>query len=178
MTTYHLVDSTTLKKWLDNDEAVLIDVRESQEHQSTNIPGAHNIPLGVIEKNLIPDFANKKLVLHCGIGKRSSMACEKLLSEDKNLVLYSLEGGISAWKNAGLPLKHGTRTKKSLSLDRQLQISLGTLILLSLLLAFFFHPLFLLITAFVGIILLWAGITGASRLVMGMSAMPWNRKKK
>jgi len=93
------IDCQTLKDWLDRDEAVVIDVREIDEYQKSNISLAQLIPLGTICKDLLPKAHHKKIVIHCHAGKRSLMACEKLLQEDPNLELYNLEGGICAWIN-------------------------------------------------------------------------------
>ena len=93
------IDCATLKKWLKNDEAVLIDVRELAEYQESKIDQAHLIPLGEISINSLPDFKNKKLVLHCRSGKRSLSAGAKLLEENPKLEIYNLEGGIIAWNN-------------------------------------------------------------------------------
>ena len=93
------IDCATLKKWLKNDEAVLIDVRELAEYQESKIDQAHLIPLGEIFINSLPDFKNKKLVLHCRSGKRSLTAGAKLLEENPKLEIYNLEGGIIAWNN-------------------------------------------------------------------------------
>ena len=96
------IDCPTLKKWLKNDEAVLIDVRELAEYQESKIDQAHLIPLGEISINSLPDFKNKKLVLHCRSGKRSLTAGAKLLEENPKLEIYNLEGGIIAWNNCTL----------------------------------------------------------------------------
>ena len=93
------IDCPTLKKWLKNDEAVLIDVRELAEYQESKIDQAHLIPLGEISINSLPDFKNKKLVLHCRSGKRSLTAGNKLLEENPKLEIFNLEGGIIAWNN-------------------------------------------------------------------------------
>lgn len=99
------VNAETLKLWMDNNEAVLIDVREPVEHNEEKIVGASLIPLAIVTKARLPENAGKKIVIHCRSGKRSAMACEKLLIEDITLDLYNLEGGILAWRQAGLPIK-------------------------------------------------------------------------
>ena len=91
------VDSKTLKNWLDNGEAVLIDVREPEEHKEHNISCATLIPLANVTIKSLPDFHGKNLVIHCLGGKRGMAACEKLLAEKPSLELYNLEGGINAW---------------------------------------------------------------------------------
>ena len=54
------VDCKTLKKWLENGEAVLVDVREPEEYAATKIEGATLIPLATICKKLLPNYQNKK----------------------------------------------------------------------------------------------------------------------
>ena len=61
------IDCATLKKWLKNDEAVLIDVRELAEYQESKIERAHLIPLGEISINSLPDFKILKAELLLGI---------------------------------------------------------------------------------------------------------------
>lgn len=95
------INCQTLKDWISKDEAVLIDVREIEEYQKNNISLAKLIPLGTICKDSLPNNCNnKKIVIHCHAGKRSLMACEKLLKEDPTLELYNLEGGICAWNDS------------------------------------------------------------------------------
>lgn len=103
----HTVDAPTLHRWLANNEAVLIDVREASEHAEKNIPAAVSIPLGTLSENTIPETADKKLVLHCGGGGRAGRACEKLLSENPDLEVYNLTGGLRGWSAAGFEVNEG-----------------------------------------------------------------------
>lgn len=100
------IDSMTANEWLNNNEAILIDVREPEEYKEVHIEGAHLIPVGSIENNKLPaDAKNKKIIVHCKMGKRGSIACEKLLSENPALDIYNIDGGIMAWENAGFSVK-------------------------------------------------------------------------
>lgn len=99
------IDAQQAKVWLDNQEAMIIDVRELAEHQEVRIDGSLLIPVGTITTAKLPDLQNKKLIIHCKLGKRGSMACEKLLQENPNLEVYNLEGGITAWIDAGYAVK-------------------------------------------------------------------------
>lgn len=102
MTKIKSIDATTAYEWLENNEAIVIDVREPHEYQESRIPGSYLIPLATITKNNLPSTTHdKKIIMHCKFGKRGSTACEKLLSEDANLEIYNLYGGITAWENAG-----------------------------------------------------------------------------
>ncbi|ASQ44892.1 rhodanese-like domain-containing protein [Legionella clemsonensis] len=98
------IDAATLKTWLEKKEALLVDVRDPEEHAAENIPGAISMPLNVLSTETLPDTENKKLVFHCKAGKRSLSACEKLVAANPNLEVFTLEGGISAWNQAGYPV--------------------------------------------------------------------------
>lgn len=98
------VDANTAKRWLDANEAVLVDVREMEEFMSARIPGAALIPVNTLHLSLLPPVQGKKLVLHCHSGVRSANACEILQAQDATLDAYNLEGGILAWGQAGLPI--------------------------------------------------------------------------
>lgn len=96
----------TAYEWLNNNEAILIDVREPEEYKAVHIEGARLIPVGTIENKKLPlDAKNKKIIVHCKMGKRGSIACEKLLSENSALDIYNIDGGIMAWENAGFSVK-------------------------------------------------------------------------
>ena len=167
------VDAATLKHWMDSNEAVVVDVREPAEHIAEKIHKAILLPLGAVNKTALPEASGKKLVIHCHSGKRSMNACKKLLAEDSTLDLYNLEGGISAWSAAG---HHVTTSGKFfLSLDRQVQLTVGLGVLIGSLLTYFVNPLFFLLSGFFGAGLIFAGLSGFCGLAMVMARMPWNK---
>jgi len=170
------INCETLKNWLDSGEAVLIDVREPAENESSKIEGSHLIPLGQISKKLLPSLENKKLVVHCHSGRRSLNACNKLLSEDSDLEIYNLEGGILSWTNGGNQIL--SSKKFFLPLDRQTQLTIGIFVLIGSLLGFFVNHLFFILPAFFGAGLCFAGITGWCGLAILLSKMPWNKGGK
>lgn len=96
------IDVVTACEWLRNNEAMIIDVREPAEYESIHIENAKLIPLGSLKSAMLPDLQGKKLVIHCMLGKRGSKACELLGNSNPELDIYNLEGGITAWENAGL----------------------------------------------------------------------------
>lgn len=95
------VNSEQLKFWLDNNQAILVDVREPWENQNVRIEGAVLIPLNVIALNKLPKLDGRKLVIHCRSGMRSEIACNQLMDDDPNLEVYNLEGGIESWMSKG-----------------------------------------------------------------------------
>ncbi len=172
--TIKIVDVKTLKQWIDHDEAVVIDVREPAEHLAKKIHGTTLVPLSQINKKSLPLSTGKKLVIHCHSGTRSTAACKKLLSEDPNLEIYNLEGGISAWSAIGEKVLEGQSIL--LPLDRQVQLTIGIGVLLGSFLGYFINPLFFLLTGFFGSGLIFAGLSGFCGLAILMAKMPWNRR--
>ncbi|MDB2414227.1 rhodanese-like domain-containing protein [Rickettsiales bacterium] len=167
------IDARKAKAWLDKGEAVIVDVREPGEHGAQAIPGATLLPLGKVCKSALPDTSGKKLILHCKAGKRGGTACEKLLEEDPNLKLYNLEGGIDAWEKAGFEI---TKAKQcSISLDRQVQFTIGVVILAGIILGYFTNPGFLIVSGLFAAGLINAGLTGCCGVTLLMAKMPWNR---
>jgi len=167
------VNAGTIAQWVANGEAVVIDVREPAEFASERIEGAISIPLSKITSASLSVAQGKKTVIHCRGGKRSMSACQKLIAENPALEIYHLEGGLLAWKEANLPVL--TSGVKVLPLDRQVQLTVGLIVLIGSLLAYFVNPIFFLLTGFIGAGLTFAGLTGFCGLALVLARMPWNQ---
>lgn len=161
-----------LKKRLERGEVLLIDVREPGEHKSEHIEGAKLIPLGEISHEKLTD-KSFPVVIHCNSGRRSEQACKKLLEQNADSDIYSLEGGIMSWKNEGFPVKNQGRSV--LPLDRQTQLAVGFLVFTGVILGGFVHPAFYALSGFVGLGLMSAGLTGWCGMAKFLAKMPWNR---
>lgn len=169
------IDAKTAHEWLCRKEAILIDVREPEEYNTIHILGASLIPVGSIEANKLPPQAsNKKIIVHCKLGKRGDMACEKLLSENPNLDVYNIEGGIDEWKRCGLPVE--INKNAPMDIMRQVQITAGILVLLGVILSLAASFYFIFLSGFVGLGLLFSGITGYCGMAKLLMRMPWNKK--
>lgn len=107
MTSIKSVDPKTAWEWLSSGKAIIVDVREPAEYAVMHIEGAHLIPLGTIGIDTLPELQSKKLIIHCQLGRRGGVACEKLMKFSPDLDVYNLEGGITAWKQAGYQVKIG-----------------------------------------------------------------------
>lgn len=172
MATIHTITSAEAKQLLDNDEAVLIDVREPAEHRSLKIPGAQNIPLSRIQAKHVKNQPKQKVILHCKTGRRSQEACNKVIS-GLDADIFNVEGGIDAWSASGLAVEKGKSSV--LPIDRQVQVTIGAMILIGLALYQFVTPLGLILPLIAGLGLSNAGITGWCGLGKAMALMPWNR---
>jgi len=89
-----------LQKRLENNEVLLIDVREPKEHAEEKIEGSILIPLSEISIDRLPS-TTRLIVIYCRSGKRSAFACEKLLEQNPHIDVISLQGGIIGWNNRG-----------------------------------------------------------------------------
>jgi sulfur-carrier protein adenylyltransferase/sulfurtransferase len=100
------VTVTDLQSRLQNGEQiVVIDVREPDEFARGKVPGAFTIPRGVLEMQVdgrLPLDAT--VVLYCGGGARSALACKSLADMGYEKV-ENLQGGWHAWMNSGLPVE-------------------------------------------------------------------------
>lgn len=153
----------------------LIDVRTPIEFREIHASSAKNIPLHDLNVQVIKEHISsgcEQLYLICQKGSRSQSAC-KLLRDAGITNVVSVEGGTEAWEQAGLEVVRG---KKAVSIERQVRIAAGFLVLLGAGLGFFIHPYFIGISAFVGAGLIFAGITDTCGMAMLLARMPWNTR--
>jgi rhodanese-related sulfurtransferase len=101
------IDPVTAKAWLDAGDAVLVDVRESNEYAHARIDGAVLVPLSAFDPVAVPDAGGKKLIFHCASGVRCGMASEKMKQAGYRGTIHRMEGGIQAWHGMGLPVIFG-----------------------------------------------------------------------
>jgi rhodanese-related sulfurtransferase len=162
-----------VKSGMERGEITLIDVREPSEFAGERIPGAKLMPLSKFDPSSLPKVRDGcKIVLHCRTGSRSAKAAQRLL-EAGHEAAYQLQGGIDAWKQAGLPTERDA--KAPISILRQVQITAGSLVLIGLILGFAVSPWFFLLSGFVGAGLVFAGVTDTCGMAMLLANMPWNR---
>ncbi len=95
------------------DNFVFVDVREDGEFSVDHAAGARHIGRGIIERDietLVPD-QGAEIVLYCGGGFRSTLAAESLGKMGYRNV-WSMDGGIRAWRAAGFPLEPGESNRE------------------------------------------------------------------
>jgi glyoxylase-like metal-dependent hydrolase (beta-lactamase superfamily II)/rhodanese-related sulfurtransferase len=149
---------------------LLVDVRTPLEFASARIEPSVNIPLDQLEARLdeIPEASD--VVVVCRTGVRAMTAAEALVRAGRRARV--LEGGVNAWRPAGLPLREGRRR---LPVDRQVQLIAGLMVLAGVGLGTLVNPWFLVLAAFFGAGLTFAGATGTCGLAVVLMRMPWNR---
>lgn len=165
------ISALEAKRLLDQG-AVLVDVREADEFARERIPGALLKPLSKIAGPLEVPPAASMVIFHCRSGNRTRAHAGRLVT-DGACEGYVLEGGLDAWKAAGLPT--ALDRKQPIELMRQVQIGAGGLVLAGVLLGATISPWFYALSAFVGGGLLVAGVTGFCGMARVLKRMPWNR---
>ena len=90
---------------INREDALVVDVREAGEWGSGHVIGARHITLGQLEKRMseLEKFKEKPIIVMCATGNRSSSACGQL-KKGGFAKVFSLAGGVSAWREANLPL--------------------------------------------------------------------------
>ena len=153
----------------------LLDVRTPAEYGEAHVDGARNVPLDRLDAKAIAAERTGRpgtLYVVCKSGGRSRQACEKLLASGLTAVA-SVEGGTAACEAAGLRLIRG---RKAMSLERQVRICAGALVVLGVALAWFTQiQAWTLLSGFIGAGLVFAGVTDTCGMAMMLAKMPWNQ---
>jgi len=157
------------------NRALLLDVRSPAEFEGAHIAGSILHPLGELDFVAVQKLAAEKseCVIICRSGNRARQAAEKLVANGL-ANLQVLEGGLIAWEAAGLPLERGRET---ISLERQVRIAAGALVLTGVVLGWLVNPALFGLSAFVGAGLVFAGITDTCAMGLLLAKMPWNQRR-
>jgi rhodanese-related sulfurtransferase len=151
----------------------LIDVRTPMEFRQIHADEATNVPLDQFDPAaVLAAHPEETLYLICRSGARSAKACEKLLAVAGSRRIVNVDGGTLAWEAAGLPVVRG---RKSVSLERQVRIAAGSLVLAGVALAYFVDPWLIGLSAFIGAGLVFSGVTDTCGMGLALAKMPWNR---
>jgi rhodanese-related sulfurtransferase len=156
----------------------ILDVRTATEVKAACLPGCLHIPLHELTATrLQQEIARQgkdshRIYLLCQGGKRAEKAADQL-RDQVNAEFVVIDGGINAMREANIPLQH--TGKASMSLERQVRIVAGLLVLIGVLLGTVMNPLFYALSGVVGAGLMFAGITDTCMMGMLIARMPWNR---
>ena len=154
--------------------AVLIDIREADEHARQHIPGAYHVALSRLDPALLAASTGKTVIFHCRSGARTLANASRLAAgAGPTCQAYILDGGIDAWRRAGLPVV--TDESQPLDLQRQVQIGAGSIAFVGTLLGLVVSPWFFALPLFVGAGLMTAGFTGFCGMALLLVHAPWNK---
>jgi rhodanese-related sulfurtransferase len=152
----------------------LVDVRTPAEFREVHAPDALLVPLDVLNRQAVEAVRGSNqgtVFLLCASGIRAAKAAEKLADSGLENVQV-VEGGTNAWVAAGLPVIRG---RKTISIERQVRIGAGSLVVIGTGLGWFAHPAFFILAAFVGAGLVFAGVSDICGMAIVLAKAPWNR---
>ncbi|MBL63501.1 MAG: sulfurtransferase [Opitutae bacterium] len=174
----HAMDVRVLKKRLEKEEVVLLDVRTPAEYSKIHVEHATLLPLDSVDDKTIEQLKEsvngQEICAMCLSGRRAALLARKLLDAGFKKVSI-LQGGIRSWEDAEFPL---VRRKGSIAVERQVRMLVGLVILVSCA-SLWFMPTqpewWLAVPGFLGLGLFFSGITGFCGLNKILRKMPWNR---
>jgi len=170
MTASEHISALKLADLVASSQVTVIDVREPMEFVGGHIAGSVNVPVAKLSSAELPAAP---LALVCQSGARSTRALVHQAVLRHGYPAVSLQGGITAWQEAGLPVRK--RAQAPLPLMRQVQIAAGSLVLLGVVLSQSVASAWILLSAFVGAGLIFAGISGFCGMARILAVLPWNR---
>lgn len=91
--------ASELNDFLQDGQALLLDVREPYENAEFAIPNSSLIPLGQLDDNinLLDEYRDKDIIVYCKAGIRSMYACQ-ILENAGFKKLYNLSDGIIGYR--------------------------------------------------------------------------------
>jgi rhodanese-related sulfurtransferase len=154
--------------------STIIDVRTPVEFAEVHVPQARSVPLDELKPGSLQLPKDQRVYLLCRSGQRATKAADKFAKEGFSQPVV-VEGGTLAWIEANLPVTRGT--VKVISLERQVRIAAGAIVLVGVLLARFVNFNFIWLSGFVGAGLIFAGITDFCGMGLLIARLPWNKRK-
>lgn len=169
------VSAPTLRDWIGQGSVRIVDVREQDEFNRVRIRDAESKPLSRFEpRDMAPAAEDERIVVVCRTGRRSATAAERLVEAGFRNV-FNLDGGLAAWQSNRFDVV--VDRSSPISLIRQVQIAVGTMVLGATILGATVSPWFLLVSGFAGAGLIFAGVTDTCAMAMALERMPWNRRR-
>jgi len=169
------VNPDTLFQWLKEGKVRLIDIREASEFIKERIPGAILYPYTSLAPGEFKEDERRIGVFYCRSGHRTALLAERLVSSGFDEV-YHLEGGILAWKRAGLPLLVNQRHVPDLT--RQVFLLAGLFLFVALFLLWRGASQGFILGAIIALSLFLAGLTDPCLLKAPLFLLPWNRSPR
>ena len=101
---YQVVDTNGAVSLMDDDELLIIDVREEKERKAGFLSDDLNIPMGQVKAKMDTLDKSKNILVYCKSGTRSDRIAD-ILSKNDFQKVSSLKGGFNAWLKADLPIQ-------------------------------------------------------------------------
>ena len=156
--------------------ARLVDVRTPGEFAAVRVPGSVNVPLDVLRSHRPSLQAEHDdiVVLLCASGTRAAQARDLLTGSGLTRVEV-LEGGVSAWEQRGDPGDRGAEGRTVWSMERQVRLTAGSLVLAGVLGSLRYRPVVALAGA-IGAGLTFSALTDTCGMARVLALLPYNRR--
>ncbi|OYX58601.1 MAG: hypothetical protein B7Y86_02630 [Brevundimonas subvibrioides] len=151
--------------------ALLVDIRDADEHARERIPGAVLNPMSAWDDS--EASPEQTLIFHCRSGSRTDMNIDRLAAKAGACDWYVVDGGVEAWRKAGLTTIRDR--SQPIDLQRQVFIVAGGLVAVGVFLGILVSSWFLTLPMFVGLGLTLSGLTGFCGMARILALAPWNR---
>ena len=174
MTTASLIKPHEAYQEQQGANAFLLDVRGFDEFATGHAKGASCIPLSDLERRAGDIPTDRPVRVMCQSGGRSALAAERLRALGMDNIA-DIQGGFSAWREAGLP---SDAQSSAIPLERQVRIAAGALVFGFSLLGFLSRKAFFAGALFVGFMLTLTGLLGICPMMSALKLLPWNRVKQ
>ena len=103
--TIELIDTDDLARRMQNEELLVLDVRDEDEFAEQHIPGSVHIPYAHLPERMAELPRDATIAAICSGGKRSGLAASILQREGFDRVLHVADGGVGTWRRSGHPLE-------------------------------------------------------------------------
>ena len=101
---YQVVDTNGAVSLMDDDDLIILDVREEKERKAGFLSNDINIPMGQLKAKMDTLDKSKNILVYCKSGTRSDRIAD-ILSKNDFQKVSSLKGGFNAWLKADLPIE-------------------------------------------------------------------------
>lgn len=162
---------------LDAGNGVVIDIRSANEFALGHIPGALHLEAERIDADAARRLAAMKPIFCCATGRRTAMLMDRLAGSG-GADTVCIQGGLDAWMNAGFDINRVSDAPSVPSIQRQVMITVGFLLLVIAALSYTLWPSLIVAAGVIGLGLFMAGITGTCMLAQALMLMPWNRPRR
>jgi len=151
-----------------------VDVREPSEVDAVRVEGALNLPLSRLRDLAVRLDRAAPVYLLCRSGSRAATAAGRL-KDLGHREIHVVRGGLDAWTAAGKPVVRGE--SRVWGMERQVRFAAGLLVFTGISLGAAIDPLWLLLSGFVSVGLMFSAVTGTCTMGLVLARLPWNRGK-
>jgi rhodanese-related sulfurtransferase len=162
------------------DNLQIIDLRTHVEVNTERLDVSVNFPVQQLQAAELKSYlqqqnhkSSQPIYLLCASGQRAVQASNQLQGQIESQLVI-IDGGLNALKLLGMSVIKGNSTV--ISLERQVRIASGTLVVSGVFSGLLVHPWFYGLAAFVGAGLVFAGVTNSCGMGMLLAKMPWNKQ--